>query len=644
MSFSTGTLRKPFTFSALFVVTLSIAASLGVLIAPPRAGADKPRDNAGIEPFIKMRWPGSANLAPDGTLYFIYNPDGINQLYKVAPGKTQKDAVKLTAFPDGIGGYDLSDDGRWITITAAIGGSEQFSLYLLDSASGKIDPLFTDPKVVYAGPVWRRDSKAFAYRANDESSADFHVYLYDLESRTHKKAYAGKGHHDAVDFNRDGTKLVVSKFNSASFSQLFEVDLAAGESREITPKGEEWSFEPVGYSADDRQFLVNTNYKSDLLAIHTIDLRSGEIKPVLSDLSGKEVDFGVLNEDRAVLAVGVNEDGYRTLHLRRAGDFTSVAGPQLSGGLVGNIAFRGKYMLYSLDNANTPGLIYKWDLNKPGEKGVVLTEADTQGIDVSKFRLPELVHYESFDGKKIPAFVYLPADYQKGKKIPFIVQYHGGPEGQYRPSFNRSFQYFVSRGYGVIAPNVRGSSGYGKEYIEADNYKNRDKSVKDGIWAAKYVVDQGYSDKRMLAAWGGSYGGFMVMAVITEAPELFGAACNIVGVVNFETFLEQTKDYRRALREVEYGPLTDREFLKSISPIYKVERITTPLMIAHGLNDPRVPVGEAMQIAVALKKRGMEVAELYFPDEGHGFAKEDNRLLYYKEMAKFFDKHLILQR
>jgi dipeptidyl aminopeptidase/acylaminoacyl peptidase len=283
-------------------------------------------------------------------------------------------------------------------------------------------------------------------------------------------------------------------------------------------------------------------------------------------------------------------------------------------------------------------------LNKPGEKGVVLTEADTQGIDVSKFRLPDLVHYESFDGKKIPAFVYLPADYQKGKKIPFIVQYHGGPEGQYRPSFNRSFQYFVSRGYGVIAPNVRGSSGYGKEYIEADNYKNRDKSVKDGIWAAKYVVDQGYSDKRMLAAWGGSYGGFMVMAVITEAPELFGAACNIVGVVNFETFLEQTKDYRRALREVEYGPLTDREFLKSISPIYKVERITTPLMIAHGLNDPRVPVGEAMQVAVALKKRGMEVAELYFPDEGHGFAKEDNRLLYYKEMAKFFDKHLILQR
>ena len=192
----------------------------------------------------------------------------------------------------------------------------------------------------------------------------------------------------------------------------------------------------------------------------------------------------------------------------------------------------------------------------------------------------------------------------------------------------------------MIAPNPRGSSGYGKAFLEADNYKNRMKSVNDGVWAVKYLIAQGFTEKRKVAAWGGSYGGFMTMAAITEAPELFGAACDVVGIVNFETFLEQTKDYRRKLREVEYGPLTDREFLKSISPIHKVDKIDMPLMVAHGLNDPRVPVGEAMQIAVALKKRGVEVAELYFPDEGHGFAKENNRLLYYEEMAKFFDKHL----
>ena len=334
----------------LWIIGLVLASTAVFAMAAPTPESNIRRDDAGIEPFIKMRWPGMANLAPDGTLYFVHNPDGINQLFKVAPGKTQKDAVQRTTFPDGIGGYDLSEDGKWITITAAIGGSEQFSLHLLDAASGKIDPLFTDPKVVYAGPIWRRDSKAFAYRANDESSADFHVYLFDLETRKHKKAYAGKGHHDAADFNHDGTKLMVSKTISATYAQLFEVDMATGDSREITPKGEKWSFEPVGYSTDDRRFVVNTNYQSDLTAIHTIDLRSGEIKPALSDLSGKEVDFGVLNEDRSVLAVGVNEDGYRTLHLRRASDFTPIAGPELAKGIVGNIAFRGKNMLYSLSH------------------------------------------------------------------------------------------------------------------------------------------------------------------------------------------------------------------------------------------------------------------------------------------------------
>jgi len=318
-----------------------------------------------------------------------------------------------------------------------------------------------------------------------------------------------------------------------------------------------------------------------------------------------------------------------------------MAGPKIDKGIVGNIDFAGTALLYSLNNANTPGVVYRWDMDRPAALPVALTSADTRGIDVSRFRLPKLVHYPSFDGRKIPAFLYLPRDYEEGKKIPFLVQYHGGPEGQYRPYFNRAFQYFLSRGYGIIAPNVRGSSGYGKAYIEADNYKKRMVSVKDGVWAAKYVIDQGFTDNKKLAAWGGSYGGFMVMATITEAPKLFGAACNIVGIVNFETFLKQTKAYRRHLREAEYGPLSDPEFLRSISPIYKVDRIETPLMLAHGLNDPRVPVGEAMQVAVALKKRGMEVEELYFPDEGHGFAKKFNRdqRLYVESL--FWERYLL---
>ena len=598
-------------------------------------GAEK-----GITAFIKMKWPGNGTLAPDGSIYFVHNPDGIFQLYKVAPGKTQKDAAKLTEFPDGIGRYSLCEDGKFIAMTASVGGSEQADLFLMDAATGKIETLYQDPKIVFEGAAWRRDSKALAFRANDESSSDFFVYVYDLGTRERKKVFSEKGSNSPVDWTRDGSRLMVMKYTSPSFSQLFEVDFAGGAWREVTPKDEQWYFEPVGYTEDEKHFIVNSNYKGDLNRIHTLNLKTGEIEPVLSDLDGREVDWGTMNDERTVLAVGVNEDGYSTLHLRKATDFAPIPGPKLSKGLVGNVRFQGDHMLYSLDNANTPGLIYKWSMKEPEKPAVRLTEPDTQGIDVAQFRLPELIRYDSFDGKKIPAFLYLPSDYQKGKKIPFIAQYHGGPEGQFRPGFNRAFQYFISRGFGVIAPNPRGSSGYGKEFIEADNYKNREKSVKDGVWAVKWLIDNGYTNKRMVAAWGGSYGGFMTMATITTAPELFGAACNVVGIVNFETFLEQTKDYRRHLREVEYGPLSDREFLKSISPIYKVDRIDMPLMVAHGLNDPRVPIGEAMQVAVALKKRGVDVEELYFPDEGHGFAKEANRLLYYEELARFLEKHL----
>lgn len=605
------------------------------------SGATAIATPASMAHFVKMRWPAAARLGPDGTLYFMYDPDGIRQLYKVPPGKTQKDAVKLTDFRDGIGGYSVSIDGRWIAITAALGGSEQYDLYLLDASTDKIEPIFENPAVVYGGVIWRRDSKALAYQANDENPADFHVYTMELSDRKPRKVFAGKGSNSPVDFDSAGAKLAFATTHSASFTQLFEVDLKSGAQREITPAGEQWSFEPIGYTADDRHFLVNTDYKGDLKQIHAIELATGAIRPLLSELAGKELDGGGMNPDRTVLAVMVNEDGYSSLYLRHAsGAFDALPTPNLPKGLIGNVAFQGSAMLYAVNNANTPGVIYQWDMKRPEQPGVALTEADTQGIDVSAFRLPEMVHYPSFDGMKIPAFLYLPTDYRDGQKIPFIVQYHGGPEGQYRPGFNRAFQYLVSRGFGVMAPNVRGSSGYGRAFLEADNYKDRQKSVRDGIWAAKYLIDREMSEPRRIAAWGGSYGGFMTMAVITEAPEVFGAACNVVGIVNFETFLNQTKAYRRHLREVEYGPLSDVEFLRSISPIHKVDRINIPLMLAHGLNDPRVPVGEAMQIAVALKKRGVDVEELYFPDEGHGFAKEENRLLYHEQLAKFFETHL----
>jgi len=220
------------------------------------------------------------------------------------------------------------------------------------------------------------------------------------------------------------------------------------------------------------------------------------------------------------------------------------------------------------------------------------------------------------------------------------VHVHGGPESQFRPYLQRHFQYLLLNGYGVIAPNIRGSDGYGKEYLAMDNYKKRLNSIKDIKSGVDYLIKKGYSKTGMIGIKGASYGGYAVLASITEYPDLFSAAINQVGIANYVSFLENTRSYRRHIREAEYGPLTDPEFLQSISPIHKADKIKTPLLVIHGENDPRVPIGEARQIIKAVHNNGGIVDSLIFPDEGHGVSKLSNRLQVYRKMVEFFDANL----
>jgi dipeptidyl aminopeptidase/acylaminoacyl peptidase len=240
----------------------------------------------------------------------------------------------------------------------------------------------------------------------------------------------------------------------------------------------------------------------------------------------------------------------------------------------------------------------------------------------------------------IPAWFYPPAN-AGSEKYPVIFDVHGGPEGQAQPTFNHVHQYFISRGYVLFVPNVRGSSGYGKNYIALDNVEKRMDSVADLAYAVKWLSKQPSVDPNRIAITGGSYGGFMVLSALTTYPDLWAAAVDIVGISNFVTFLENTSSYRRSHREGEYGSLEhDREFLKSISPIHHVDKITAPLMVIHGANDPRVPLGEAEQMVSALRGRGVPVEFLVYDDEGHGLVKLKNILDAYPKIADFLDTHL----
>jgi len=668
-------------------IALGLVLAAGLALAPAATGQQqKPaapglvEKGPGIEKFMRIRAPGAPTLAPDGSMYLRDWPDGVWQLFRVAPAangqttiKPGDDMARLTNFKDGCTGFSLSEDGSKLLVMTAAGGNEKTQVYLLDQKNTdpatNLTPVLVNPEVVHTVQKWLPDNSGFLYTANDKSPNDFYVYRYDFTpgAKDDKgNPVAGKstllvgnaGSWDAGDITRDGKRVLVGEFRSSSDSTLFELDVASGK---LTPihtrvagEGKTVSIDAVGYAPDEKSVYFLSDHEQDGVGrLYSIDLATGKVSQPIPALAKNEVEDAGINQERTLLSVSVNEDGYGVPHLYALPDLKEIALPNLDRGLAGIADIRGDTLVYTLTNARTPGLAYEYKIPAPGvpaNKARQITFADNQGIDLNSFPLPQLIKYKAADGLEIPAFLYLPPGAKQGQPIPFVVNFHGGPEGQHRPGFDRNTQYLLSEGFGVLMPNVRGSSGYGRTFIMMDDYKNRWLSVSDGVDAAKWLVDNGYARPGKIAGYGGSYGGYMTTATMVEDQErvdggrqkerLFGASINVVGVINLKTFLENTSGYRRKLREAEYGPLTDPSFLDSVSPLQRVEKINVPMLIAHGLNDPRVPVSEAMQLAEALQRRGYDPEQVYFHDEGHGFQKLENRLLFSKLMSRFLKRHI----
>ncbi|MFB6243519.1 MAG: alpha/beta hydrolase family protein, partial [Halobaculum sp.] len=266
------------------------------------------------------------------------------------------------------------------------------------------------------------------------------------------------------------------------------------------------------------------------------------------------------------------------------------------------------------------------------------TPVGTCGIPREAFRLPETIHYETFDGREIPAYWTLPAGVDETDTVPVIVDIHGGPEHQRRPWFYPTKQFFLDRGFAVLEPNVRGSSGYGAAYSHLDDVEKRLDSVRDIEQAVEWLTDQPAVDPDRVVAYGRSYGGFVVLSAITQYPDLWAGAVEFVGIADFTTFLENTGEWRRAHREAEYGSLEeDRELLEEISPIRDIDQIDCPLFVQHGANDPRVPVSEARQVIETAREQGVRVESLIFEDEGHHTTSRENLIDEFERIAAFLD-------
>jgi dipeptidyl aminopeptidase/acylaminoacyl peptidase len=616
-----------------------------------------------ISRYLNARFAYWPSIASDGRrIAFLANITGVSQVWQVqlSPGSDEVPwPDQLTFEADRVIGVWFSpapSDERLI-YARDLGGNEKAQFYVLHVGDSTELPLTAGyEEAMHLFGEWSRDGTQVLFAANRRDPGHFDLYVQPLDGEARLVWRNDEpGYLRNLSFSPDGGRVVMTRMSSSFCHDLIEVDLDAGTARLISPSAEYTRYNSVCYAPDGRSLFLNTDLDSDYLHIVRLNLDDLTTEPVVS--LEWDAELMALSPEGRYLAYAVNVEGASELRLLDLADGRTRIAPGLSvpPGVVGMADSRlvfssdSSYLAFSFTNAIRTYDIYVWDLAKASletDRVRPVTQSSHGGIPVDTFLAPELVHYPTFDRvgeagvRQIPAWFYKPA-WRQQTPMPVILFVHGGPESQFRPFFHFLIQYLLSRGYGVLAPNVRGSTGYGKAYSHLDDVEKRMDSVADLAHAATWLKEQPDVDGDRLAVYGGSYGGFMVLSALATYPDLWAAAVDIVGISNFVTFLENTSDYRRAHREAEYGSLdTDRKFLQRISPLNHVGEMAAPLFVIHGANDPRVPLSEAEQLVEALSGRGIPVEFLVFDDEGHGLAKLKNKLVAYPAVADFLDKHL----
>ena len=582
--------------------------------------------------YLKVRSAHNASWSPDGRrISFLTDITGVPQVWEVpAEGGWPE---QLTFHDERVSHAEYSPVEDRLLFGMDAGGDEKAQLFLLDG-SGQERDLTREPEAIHYSGGFSPDGGRVSYTATRRNGTDFDVYVQELTGEP-ALVWETSGYHTVADWSQDGSSLIVSRHHSNLNNDLYRLDISSGETRLLTPHDGDARFLAARTTPDGDALYLATDRDGDSLRLARLDLSDLNITYLTPD--DWDVESVEISRDGRWLVACRNVEGYSDLVLF-SGRGRRVPGPQLPKGVHGEFAFSpdSRRLAFTLTSPERNPDV--WTLDLPDGEPRRLTRSSTAGIPRNTFRRPRLVRYPTFDGRGIPALFYEPDGEESPEDTPVVVNVHGGPEGQSRPAFAPVTQYLLDAGLGVFMPNVRGSTGYGKAFTHLDDVELRMDSVADLAHAARWLREQGHE---RIAVMGGSYGGFMVLAAMTEYPDLWSAGVDIVGIANMVTFLENTGSYRRRLREPEYGSLeNDRDFLESISPIHKAERITAPLMVIHGKNDPRVPVGEADQIVERVRKNGGTVEYLLYGDEGHGLAKLKNRLDAYSKIAAFLEEHL----
>ncbi len=561
-------------------------------------------------------------------LHYVEQPLGVRQ--------------QITFFDEPVrgGSFCPDSDKQGFLFSKDIGGNEYYQIFYFNLKDGTHQMLTDGESRNGLGP-WSEKGDRYAFTSNMANGTDMQVHIGGLNGEAPQRVVSETGYWYATSWSPDDTKLLVGRYVSITESYVHIIDLKTGEMTEVNPSDKKIGYGDAAFSKDGQGIYLTSDEDTEFKHLRYYDLASGKSKLITGHIPWNVIGF-TQSDDGKYLAYLTNEDAISKLHVVRTRNYKEIPLPVLPIGDIGGLSFRSdnRYLSLSFDNPQTSGDIYVIDIKR--KKLVRWTKSEVGGLNTEKFIMPELVHVESFDGLKVSGFLFKP---DKPGPHPVVIYIHGGPESQYTPYFSSTFQYWINElGLVVLATNVRGSNGYGKTFLQLDNGFNRENSVKDIGAFLDWIATNPDLNSEKVAVFGGSYGGYMVLASMTHYNDRLAAAVDVVGISNFVTFLENTKAYRRDVRRPEYGDERDpemRAFLESISPSNNAHKISKPLFIVQGFNDPRVPVTEAEQMRDIIRANGGDVWYMVAMDEGHGFRKKVNRDHYYNAVSLFWEEYLL---
>jgi dipeptidyl aminopeptidase/acylaminoacyl peptidase len=582
------------------------------------------------------------------------------QVHRVAmPGGAR---TQLTFFADRVESATFEPTkGDYFIFLKSVGGSEFNQNYRCDFATGNIT-LLSDGKSRNSGCTWSNKGDRVAYTSTRRNETDTDIYVQSPANPKTDRALAEVkgGGWEIMDWSPDDKQILAIERISINESYLWLFNSEVGERKELTlrpPEGtEKVSYSRAQFAKDGGGIFVTTDRDSEFQRLAYVSLVSGKHTYLLRDAKW-DVDNWDLSEDGKQIAYTLNQNGVSTLYVvdlaMRNGVMTASASrelkfnPPLSNVVITDVKWRRhsntSLVAFSMTGARAPSDIYTWDTHE--NTTVRWTESETGGIPASRFVEPELVRWRTFDGRELTGFLYLPDAKKFSGARPVIINIHGGPESQFRPSFLTRSNYFINElGCALLFPNVRGSAGYGKNFLKLDNGFKREDSYKDISALLDWIKTRSDLDPNRIMVTGGSYGGHMTLVVAHKYADRIRCAVDVVGISNLKTFLEHTESYRRDLRRAEYGDERDpkmAEFMERIAPLNNAQKMKKPLFVVAGASDPRVPASEGDQIVDALKKQGTPVWHLVAKEEGHDFAKKKNSDFEFYATVQFIREYLL---